>query len=256
MQHLFSPEGHAALDALLRQRPLLAFDFDGTLAPIVARPEDAHISLAVAKRLGSLGQRLPVAIVTGRAVDDVLGRLGFEPQFIIGNHGAENKQDGAAAAALARALDPLRLRLAARQADLAGAGVQVEDKAQSIALHFRLSRRREDAVALIHALLAPADPALHVFSGKMVENIVAAGAPDKAAAVHSLVARCAAGSAFFAGDDVNDEPVFASAPAHWLTVRIGREQAGSTARFRLDSPVEVALLLQRMLDGLDALGMP
>ncbi len=251
--HLFSPEGQAALDALLRQGPLLAFDFDGTLAPIVARPQDARISQAVAKRLHLLGQRLPVAIVTGRAVDDVRGRLGFEPQFIVGNHGAEDVQDAAAAQALARALDPLRQRLAAHRPELAAAGVFVEDKGQSIALHYRLSRRREEAVALIRELLLPVDPALHVFSGKMVENVVAAGAPDKASAMHALVARCAAGSAFFAGDDVNDEPVFASAPAHWLTVRIGRDHTATMARFCLDSPVEVALLLQRLLEGLETL---
>ena len=40
MQHLFSPDGEAALAAVLRLRPLMAFDFDGTLAPIVARPDD------------------------------------------------------------------------------------------------------------------------------------------------------------------------------------------------------------------------
>ena len=42
MRHLFTPEGEAALAAVMAARPLLAFDFDGTLAPIVARPEDAR----------------------------------------------------------------------------------------------------------------------------------------------------------------------------------------------------------------------
>ena len=67
MQHLFTPEGEAGLAAILRKRPLLAFDFDGTLAPIVARPDDARISRRAAARLGSLAARLPVAIVTGLA---------------------------------------------------------------------------------------------------------------------------------------------------------------------------------------------
>jgi trehalose 6-phosphate phosphatase len=78
-------------------------------------------------------------------------------------------------------------------------------------------------------------------------NVVIASAPDKADAVASLVRRCGASRAVFLGDDVNDEPVFATAPGEWLTVKIGREPASSQARFYLESPDEVALLLDRML---------
>jgi len=250
MQHLFSPEGGSALAAALRQRPLLAFDFDGTLAPIVARPEDARISQAVAARLKTLATQLPLAIVTGRTVDDVRGRLGFEPTYILGNHGAEDPLDPAAALALAQRLDPLRQRLQQRHAALADAGIAIEDKGVSLALHYRLSRQRERALDLITDLLTPADAAWRAFGGKMVVNVVPHDAPDKADAVHGLVARCRASCAVFAGDDVNDEPVFESAPPHWLTIRIGRIGQGersSRARYFLDSPNEMATLLERML---------
>jgi trehalose 6-phosphate phosphatase len=43
MRHLFCDEGDRALQAVMKQRPLLAFDFDGTLAPIVARPDEAKV---------------------------------------------------------------------------------------------------------------------------------------------------------------------------------------------------------------------
>jgi len=59
--------------------------------------------------------------------------------------------------------------------------------------------------------------------------------------------RSGASCAMFAGDDVNDEPVFASAPATWLTVRVGRDNVVSQAKFFLNSPDEMALLLERML---------
>ncbi len=90
MQHLFSPEGEAALARCLHQQPLLAFDFDGTLTPIVPRPDDAYLSKGVSSRLAQLSKCLPVAIVTGRSVADVRGRLGFVPRFVVGNHGAED----------------------------------------------------------------------------------------------------------------------------------------------------------------------
>ena len=143
MQHLFGPDGEAALAAALRQRPLLAFDFDGTLTPIVARAEDARLSAAVSARLKALATQLPLAIVTGRAVADVRDRLGFEPQFLMGSHGAEDPRDPAATAARTHCLDTLRQQLLARRAELAAAGISVEDKGVSVALHYRLSRDRE-----------------------------------------------------------------------------------------------------------------
>ncbi len=248
MKHLFTPEGQAALDATMRLRPLLAFDFDGTLAPIVSHPDDALIPPDVADKLQQLSRHLPVAIVTGRAVADVRARLGFEPQFVVGNHGAEDGLGTADAARRARRLDPLRQRLAARHAELAALGVHVEDKDQSIALHYRQARPRQRAISLISELLAPADDALRTFSGKMVENVVAADSPDKAEAVQSLLARSGARSVVFAGDDVNDEPVFVAAPPEWLTVRIGRDVENSRARFFLDGPAQVSTWLQAMLD--------
>ena len=247
MKHLFSPEGNAALAAALRLQPLLAFDFDGTLAPIVSHPSDARIPAEVADKLRQLARRLPVAIVTGRSVADVRARLGFEPHFVIGSHGAEDVLRADESAQGARCLEPLRQRLAARRAELDTAGVYLEDKGQSIALHYRQARPRRRAIALIRELL-PADDALRTFSGKMVENVVAAGSPDKAAAVQALLARSGARSVVFAGDDVNDEPVFAAAPPEWLTVRVGRDVTDSRARFFLDGTAQVAVWLQAMLD--------
>lgn len=254
MPHLFTPAGQSALAATLQRRPLLAFDFDGTLAPIVARPGDARISPVVAERLRCLAELLPVAIVTGRAVADVRERLGFAPHYIMGSHGAEDGLDSNGAMAHVCALNPVRKLLHAHDAELAEAGVVVEDKRQSVALHYRLSHDRARAQALIHALLAQPDLPVQVFAGKMVVNVTASDAPDKADAVQALVARSGASCAVFAGDDVNDEPVFVSAPPDWLTVRIGRDDPASRARFSLDSPEEMALLLERMLHWLSLYG--
>jgi len=243
LHHLFSAEGEATLAAVLRQRPLLAFDFDGTLAPIVARPEDARPSQAVSARLSQLAALLPLAIVSGRRVDDVRGRLGFEPQFIVGNHGAEEEGLAPDETALAA----LRTRIDTQRPALLEAGVTIEDKGASIALHYRLSRTREEALQAIAGLLAARDDALHVFGGKLVVNIAPRLARDKAQAVRSLMQRAGTTSLVFAGDDVNDEPVFEAAQPGWLTVRVGRDDPRSHAMFCLDSPGQMPLLLDRML---------
>ena len=252
--HLFTPTGQQALDAVMQRRPLLAFDFDGTLAPIVTRPEDARVSLGLAQRLAQLADHWPVAIVTGRSVDDVAPRLGFDPHFIIGNHGAEDPKQPELRPdvylALTDQLNVLRRKIAHHEADLATAGIHVEDKRHSLALHYRLARDRDAALVTIETLLRGLDPALSSFGGKCVVNVVAANAPDKGDAVASLVKRTHSGAAVFIGDDLNDESVFERAEPHWLTVRIGRDDPLSRARFYLDAQSEVATMLQKMLAAL------
>lgn len=246
MRHLFSPEGATALAAAMARAPLLAFDFDGTLAAIVARPDEARVTAAVARRLAELARRLPLAIISGRSVDDVRGRLNFAPHFIIGNHGAEDPGLPATAGD-AQALDAVRERFRRYAYELDAAGVVVEDKLHSMALHYRLSRDRENAQAVITHVVAGLGPEVQVFGGKMVVNLVAARAQDKGHAVANLVQRCGVRSAVFVGDDINDEPVFARAEPSWLTVRVGRDDPNSHAMFVLDNYGEVATMLDRML---------
>jgi trehalose 6-phosphate phosphatase len=249
LPHLLTAQGDLALAAALRRRPLLAFDFDGTLAPIVARPGDARVSVALARRLEKLSRRLPVAVITGRSVEDVTRRLRFEPRYVVGNHGAE---DPAAPpqAPLQQALEPLRARLRAEAVALEAAGVDVEDKRFSIALHYRCARDPQRAQDLITALLRRQGERTRVFGGKRVLNVVAEEAPDKADAVLQLVQRTGAGTVVYLGDDVNDEVVFERARPGWLTVRVGRDDPHSRAAFCLDSPAEVGIVLHKMLETL------
>ena len=247
LRPLLGQQGLAALTTLVRSPALFAFDFDGTLAPIRPRPDDVQVSATIALRLDKLARVRPVAIVTGRRIADVRERLGFVPSWIVGNHGAEDDGDPDAAARAHDALDALRERLRARAQGLSGAGVAIEDKGQSLALHFRTAPDREAASALIEDVLAGFTASLHVFGGKLVYNAVAADAPDKAVAVQRLIARAGVQTAFFAGDDVNDEPVFAAAQPGWVTVRIGCERRASAARFCIDGPHEMAGVLDRIL---------
>ena len=246
MRHLLTPEGERALQAVMRLRPLLAFDFDGTLAPIVARPDEAKVPESVSRGLAELARDLPVAIITGRSVADVRTRLGFEPQYVIGNHGAEDPnlprqaQDS-------QPLDALRQRIASHADDLAAAGVSVEDKRLSLALHYRLARDPGAALVSIEALLQGIEPSLKRFGGKCVVNVLAAGLPDKGDALAALVRRANVAAAVFVGDDVNDEAVFMRAEPPSLTIRIGDDDPLSKAMYFLDSDAQLALVLQRML---------
>ncbi len=247
MRHLFSPEGESDLAWVAAREPLLAFDFDGTLAPIVARPSQARVPTTTLRRLHRLTQQLPLAVISGRTVADLQRRLGFEPAHVVGNHGAEDPQHGQRPEWQA-VLDGVRERLRGAAAELQRAGVSVEDKGVSLALHYRLAPDRAAATALIDRLLDANEPGLQVFGGKMVVNVVAEAADDKAAALRRIAQRAAARAVLYLGDDVNDESVFAAHEPTWLTVRVGADHHESAARYFISGPREVPRLLDRILE--------
>lgn len=247
IEHALGANGLRALENVLRGRPLLALDFDGTLAAIVEDPDHARIEPALSATLAGLAAQLPVAIVTGRSVADLEGRLGFRPDRIIGSHGAENP-----AATLPSGtdvqLDAMRDRLRESAGAWRAAGLSVEDKQHSLALHYRRAPDREAARRLAESLVLDLPLGLRSFGGKCVLNVVAQDAPDKADAVHALVRHFGADRALYLGDDVNDEAVFERAGAGWLTVRVGREGPPSAAMYALDDQSEVAGFLRLVLE--------
>jgi trehalose 6-phosphate phosphatase len=253
MRSLFTPAGEADLAVTMARRPLLAFDFDGTLAPIVARPIDARVPVATQWRLKRLAHRLPTAVISGRALDDLRHRLGFEPTYIVGNHGAEDPAH-THGAELSAALDGLRAQAQAMAGDLRHAGVRVEDKGASIALHYRTATDAATAVDAIGRLLQPLGEGLRVFGGKMVVNLVSSAADDKAAALHRIARRAGVHAVVYCGDDVNDETVFAAREPHWLTIRVGADAPESAARYFIGGIREMPRLLDRiwMLTGGDS----
>ncbi len=253
MRHLFTPDGERALRAVMARAPLLAFDFDGTLAPIVQHPRDARIAPDEAALLARLARHRPVAIVTGRSVDDVRARLGFVPAWVVGSHGAEDPHAAGDGERLVRALDTARARIAAHRDELVRLGVAIEDKGHSLALHYRRAPDPAATARCIDRVLDGLGEGVSVFGGKCVANVVPADAPDKGDAVVALAGRAGAGAVVFAGDDVNDEAVFERAEPHWLTVRVGRADEGtsSAAAWFLRDQAEVAAMLRRMLVLLD-----
>ena len=243
---LFSPRGLRALRRLNSGHALLAFDLDGTLAPLVMRPADAAVSRITASRLQALARRWPVAVITGRAVADARLRLGFEPRFLVGNHGAE-RVGNTASPAPHHALAGCREQ--ARQWALAfdERGVDVEDKGASLAWHYRRSADAASVRRWLDSLIAAHGPGIAASHGHSVLNITPSNAPNKGDALVQLMHECGAVHALIVGDDVNDEPAFARAGAGCVSVRIGPLGTPSCARFRLGAQSQVNTLLSQLL---------
>ncbi len=264
MNHLFTPEGKAALERLAQQRTLYGFDFDGTLAPIVARPDDAAARVSTERKLSLLATLVPVAILTGRSVADMRQRIEFTPLHLIGNHGAEglpsplrhSLADSLTASggtpdhgSIAR--EWLRQWPAAIAAYRDDPGIFVEDKTYSISIHYRLAADREAAERAVAAAVATLVPAPRVIGGKCVFNLLHEDAPDKGIALANLVRFEYCNAAFYIGDDETDEAVFYGAPAHWVTVHVG-ESEDSAARFFVAHQGEIDQCLDLLIANTEA----
>lgn len=244
---LGSPTGVRALARLLREPTLLAFDYDGTLAPICADAASARVDAAWTTRLRRIARRWPVAVISGRSLADVASRLGFEASFIAGNHGAESSAAHPALNVMSR-LDAARAALAGHSDSLSGAGVAIEDKGMSLAVHYRNANCPSRAAQMVAALLSGLPDELVVSHGKAVFNITVAAASDKGDALRCAMRACGVRQALYVGDDVNDEPAFLTAKAspQSVTVRVGSRLAATHARFALSTQSRVGGLLRTL----------
>lgn len=243
MMHLFAPENAGVLEQLAWARVLVAFDYDGTLAPIVTEPPRAFMRPRTSELLTRVCKLYPSAVISGRSKADVLSRLaGAEVDHVVGNHGLEPgtrleefERD------MRRAMDELQRSLHAIQ------GVELENKRYSLALHYRSSRNKELARSAIRGAIAQLPVSTRTVLGKLVVNVVPDGAPNKGDALLELRAAAQADTALYVGDDVTDEDVFRlDQPGRLVSVRVG-ESRSSTAAFFLRDQREIDRLLLRLV---------
>jgi trehalose 6-phosphate phosphatase len=219
-----TPAGRDGLDAIVARpaRAVLAFDFDGTLAPIVPDPEQARAHPDAIPALAALAPRVAsVAVVTGRPAGVAVryggfaGVPGLEHLVVLGHYGAE-RWDALTDTVQAPAVDP---GVAAARAELPGfldaigawQGTWIEEKGRAVAVH---TRRAQDPQAAFEALRAPlAELAtrhgLIVEPGRMVLELRPPGM-DKGVALSEYARDAGAESVMYCGDDLGDLPAFAA----------------------------------------------
>jgi len=242
MRPILSPQERPVLDAIARGSALLAFDFDGTLAPVVPDRNAAQLRPETHGLLRTLSLLYPCAVISGRARADVAARLAGIPLFaVVGNHGAE--------AGHGPVNRTRRLRLLAwkeiLERALGGApGIELEDKRHSVAVHYRHAPCR---AAARHAVLKATSSleGARVFGGRAVVNVIPEDAPDKATAIRELVSRLSSKLVVYAGDDRTDENVFGSADID-VGIRVGRT-GRSLARYYVPAQAAVDDLLRALI---------
>lgn len=239
--------------AVGQRRPAVFLDYDGTLTPIVDRPEQAVLDPALRETLATLAARYPVAVISGRDLDDVRRLVGLDGLVYAGSHGFDMvgpmgaRQVGTESLPdLDRAESVLRRRLS----DVPG--LRVERKRFAIAVHTRQAAPEQKAeAAAVVAAVAGTFPDLRRTGGKEVVELRPNLDWDKGRAVMAVMAALGLDSEssvpIYIGDDVTDEDALRAVRDRGIGILVTDAPSPATlARFTLANPGEVRAFLEAL----------
>jgi trehalose-phosphatase len=236
-------------------RSLVIFlDYDGTLTPIVSRPDQAVLMDSVRAILRKLAAKMPVAILSGRELKDVRKRVGIDGIVYAGSHGFDIAGPRGLHRQQAReflpALDLAEKELREKLAGIAGA--LIERKCFSIATHYRNVNetevpRIEGAVSEIierHRKLRSID-------GKKVYELLPNIEWDKGKAVLWLLEKLDVerpnALPIYIGDDRTDEDAFRALEQRGIGILVREQPRSTAASYSLQNPTEVERFLRKLV---------
>jgi len=246
-------------DRLAGRRLAVFLDYDGTLTPIVDRPELAVLPDATRRVLEALAKAHPVYVISGRDRDDVRELVGVEDVQFVGSHGFHmlDKLPGIDQETLDEAVPQLQAAADELEQWLDYIdGVLIERKKFSFALHYRLVDQHD-----LRQIKAAAEDVLERYSaltskkGKKVIEFVPDIPWDKGRCLQALLEQVREQSGgvdvypIYLGDDVTDEDAFGVlADGEGTGILVAREAQSSAAEFRLPDTDAVADFLQGLVE--------
>jgi trehalose 6-phosphate phosphatase len=252
MIYLLSGEGREALRTVASRRILYAFDFDGTLTKLSPHRREVKLLAETREWLRDLATRAPCAIVSGRALSDLMPRVNGTVPFLIGNHGMEHPLVSDAALTQAEQIcagwiGQVEGRLAGPMKDI---GCQVENKRYTLTVHSVGGGDLAMVETVIMALCQQLTPRPRLISGKASVNVLPPGNLTKGDAIHALMMHLRCNGLLFIGDDETDEEVFRLKEGLVMGVRVGFHHE-SEARYYVKSQNEVEEVLRFLVHRID-----
>lgn len=247
-------EGLELAEHLKEKRPAVFLDYDGTLTPIVKRPELATLSDTMRGTLKELASRCQVAIVSGRDRKDVKQLVGLDDLVYAGSHGFDIEgpglqMDHEEARGFLPVLDKVERELNARLETVTGC--LIERKRFSIAVHYRLVDEAEvDGVeAVVNDILGECT-SLRKGLGKKVFELRPGIDWDKGKAVFWLLEALDLDHdgvlPIYIGDDVTDEDAFRALSGRGIGIVVAESDRPTHAHYTLGSTDEVGQLLHEL----------
>jgi trehalose 6-phosphate phosphatase len=250
-----------AIERVLAGKTLAVFlDYDGTLTPIVDRPELALLDAEMREVLKALAGLCLTAIVSGRDLADVRQMVGLDGLYYAGSHGFDisgpehtriEYQEG-------KAFLPDLTQAAAQLDETLGAipGCLVERKRFAIAVHYRLVAQQDlDTVSTAVARIAAQHPRLRRSGGKKIYELRPQLDWDKGKALAWLLKALdldtSAVLPLYLGDDETDEDAFAAVDERGLGILVAAQPQPSRARYRLADTDEVKSFLKALVSILE-----
>jgi trehalose 6-phosphate phosphatase len=199
------------------ERAGLFFDVDGTLAPIVARPEDSHVPEQTSRLLGALAPRYgAVGCISGRSALEARRLVGVAGIWYAGAHGAELIEAGATRPTILPEFESWARQVREFTAErndkeLRLLRIRIEDKGPISAFHWRGAPDEDAAEEALLAVAADAEAhGFHTHRGRKVLEIRPPLALDKGRGIRRLLEGLDLDTALYAGDDVTDLDAFAA----------------------------------------------
>lgn len=236
--------------------PVIFLDYDGTLTPIVDDPAEAILDEAMRSAVRRLSNRCPVAIVSGRDLEDVRSRVGVDGIHYAGSHGFDIVEpDGTRHRRATEYLPALRRSQEALEEKLEGIeGTWVERKGFAVAVHFRTladprdERRVEAAVDEV----AESEERLKKTGGKKIFELRPAVDWDKGRAVTWMLDTLIDSGdplPLYIGDDVTDEDAFRALGSRGVGIVVmGEDERKTVATYRLADTTEVRRFLEALVE--------
>jgi len=238
-----------------RGRDLAIFlDYDGTLTPIVNDPEKALLSDSMRQTLRALARHMPVAILSGRDLDDVRRRVDIDGIIYAGSHGFDiagpNELRKEVAKEFLVKLDQAERSLRKELAGIAGA--RVERKRFSIAAHYRMVNERDfPNLERIVSQVATRYPELRRMNGKKVYELQPDIDWDKGRAVLWLLQTLGLEQAdvipIYIGDDRTDEDAFRALAKKGVGILVSEHPRAAAAGYLLKDPSDVEHFLRELV---------
>lgn len=242
---------------LAGKRPAVFLDYDGTLTPIVDRPELAIMTPEMRETVQKLAGVCVTAIVSGRGLADVAALVKLEELIYSGNHGFEIRTPGTSTVhsdkgkPFMEAVAAISEHIAQQIVDIDGAFV--ENKTYSLSVHYRLaSPERVPEIEDIVDTAISDYPNLHKRHGKKVFEIRPKIDWDKGKAVLLLLQTLHLDGPevvpIYIGDDITDEDAFRALAGRGISVLVGNEERESAADYVLHDTDETQQFLHMLTD--------